>query len=244
MTVYSFFIFDRHTECIYQRRWTQVPTSDASKRESVGSTTLNAQVDVPAPAPPAPLVNGTSHPPKRTALEKRKDDAKLLFGVIFSLRGMVRRLGGPNDEFISYSTGEYKMHYYETPTSLKFCMLTDLKTGNLRVVLHQIWANLYVEYVVRNPLSPVEHAGGVGVNNELFEMGLDRFVVSICTYVMIFLTLPGCTVAGLQSGMSERLLGISSGSSDDEHSLHRLRLRKLTNVCSGTSNSFGATTSS
>ena len=184
MVVYSFFIFDRHTECVYQRRWNAV-ASDPSKRESTGSTTLNAQVDLPTAPNTGPLINGTSHVPRRTALEKRKDDAKLLFGVIFSLRGMVRRLGGPDDEFISYSTGEYKMHYYETPTSLKFCMLTDLKTGNLRVVLHQIWANLYVEYVVRNPLSPVEHTGGVGVNNELFEMGLDRFVVSARTRPLV-----------------------------------------------------------
>lgn len=186
MVVYSFFIFDRHTECIYQRRWNAI-ASDPSKRESTGSTTLNAQVDLPAPPSTAPFVNGASHHPRRTALEKRKDDAKLLFGVIFSLRGMVRRLGGPDDEFISYSTGEYKMHYYETPTSLKFCMLTDLKTGNLRVVLHQIWANLYVEYVVRNPLSPVEHTGGVGVNNELFEMGLDRFVVRLLANASLLL---------------------------------------------------------
>lgn len=61
---------------------------------------------------------------------------------------------------------------------MKFVMLTDIRTNNLRVVLHQIWVNLYVEYVVRNPLAPVEHPGGIGVNNELFEMGLDRFVVS------------------------------------------------------------------
>lgn len=83
----------------------------------------------------------------------------------------------PTLRFISYRTGDYKLHYYETPTSLKFVMLTDTKTGNLRVVLHQIWVNLYVEFVVRNPLSPVEHPKGVGVNNELFELGLDRFVV-------------------------------------------------------------------
>ena len=93
---------------------------------------------------------------------------------------MVRQLGGEDDEFISYRTGEYKLHYYETPTSMKFVMLTDTKTSdNLRVILHQIWANLYVEYVVRNPLSPIEHPGGLGVNNELFEMGLDRFVVCL-----------------------------------------------------------------
>ncbi len=30
--------------------------------------------------------------------------------------------------------------------------------------------------VVKNPLAPVEHAGGEGVKNELFELGLDQFV--------------------------------------------------------------------
>lgn len=31
--------------------------------------------------------------------------------------------------------------------------------------------------MVKNPLSPVEHPGGVGVNNELFEESLEQFVV-------------------------------------------------------------------
>ena len=56
-------------------------------------------------------------------------------------------------------------------------MITDTKTNNLRVVLHQIWANLYVEFVVKNPLSPAEHSGGIGVANELFESGLASFMV-------------------------------------------------------------------
>lgn len=30
--------------------------------------------------------------------------------------------------------------------------------------------------VVKNPLAPVEHKGGAGVNNELFELGLDQFI--------------------------------------------------------------------
>ena len=39
--------------------------------------------------------------------------------------------------------------------------------------------------VVKNPLSPVEHPGGVGVNNELFEESLEQFVVgaSICFFL-------------------------------------------------------------
>lgn len=62
-------------------------------------------------------------------------------------------------------------------------MLTDTKTSNLRLQLHQIWSMLYVEYVVKNPLSPVEHPGGLGVVNELFEASLDRFVV--CSWSLI-----------------------------------------------------------
>lgn len=31
--------------------------------------------------------------------------------------------------------------------------------------------------VVKNPLSPVEHPNGLGVNNELFEESLEQFVV-------------------------------------------------------------------
>ena len=57
-------------------------------------------------------------------------------------------------------------------------MLTDVKSGPMRIVLQQIYVNCYVEFVVKNPLSPVEHPGGIGVNNELFELSLEQFVVS------------------------------------------------------------------
>jgi trafficking protein particle complex subunit 1 len=33
--------------------------------------------------------------------------------------------------------------------------------------------------VVKNPLSPVEHPGGIGVDCETFEVGLDQFVVGL-----------------------------------------------------------------
>ncbi|KAL1302521.1 hypothetical protein AAFC00_002908 [Neodothiora populina] len=165
MSVYSFYIFDRHTECIYSKRWNQRPASanvKSTQRRSAASALSNG--DVPDVSPKA-LSN--------------EDDAKLIFGSIFSLRRMVRQLGGEDDSFLSYRTGEYKLHYFETPTNLKFAMLTDTRIGNMRTVLYQIWANLYVEYVVKNPISPVEHPGGVGVANELFDGGLESFIGSI-----------------------------------------------------------------
>jgi trafficking protein particle complex subunit 1 len=47
----------------------------------------------------------------------------------------------------------------------------------MRIALHQIYVSIYVEYVVKNPLSPVEHPGGLGVDNDLFEITLEQFVV-------------------------------------------------------------------
>ncbi|KAH7117008.1 Longin-like domain-containing protein [Dendryphion nanum] len=166
MVLYSFYIFDRHTECIYSRRWPARPVSSSTKPaptrpQSGSSITSDAVV--------APVRRGISD----------SDDEKLVFGLVFSLRNMVQKLGGEDDTFLSYRTGEYKLHYYETPTRMKFVMLTDTKQNNLRPYLHQIWANLYVEYVVKNPLSPVEHPGGVGVANEMFEKGLETFIKAV-----------------------------------------------------------------
>jgi hypothetical protein len=33
--------------------------------------------------------------------------------------------------------------------------------------------------VVKNPLAPMEHPGGVGVSNELFERGLEAFLGAV-----------------------------------------------------------------
>ena len=153
-------------ECIYSRRWTPAApaASSASSKQprppSGSSVTSNGDI---------------------TAAQRNKhaDDEKLIFGLVFSLRNMVQKLGGQDDTFLSYRTGEYKLHYYETPTRMKFVMLTDTKLNNLRPYLHQIWANLYVEYVVKNPLAPIEHPGGIGVANELFERALELFITTV-----------------------------------------------------------------
>ena len=161
-------------ECIYSKSWLPPPSHDG---------------------------------PSTTSTHTSSDDAKLIFGTVFSLRNMVQKLGGSDDAFVSFRTAHYKLHYYESPSSLRLVMLTDTATLSMRNVLHQIYINLWVEYgtyingreltrvgggkggiaqlvddrltltiVVKNPLSPVEHKGGRGVKNELFELGLDQFI--------------------------------------------------------------------
>jgi trafficking protein particle complex subunit 1 len=51
-------------------------------------------------------------------------------------------------------------------------LITDPRTDNKRIVLHQIYVSLYVEFVVKNPLRDVE--GPIGV--ETFHIALDQFV--------------------------------------------------------------------
>ncbi|EED18269.1 TRAPP complex subunit (Bet5), putative [Talaromyces stipitatus ATCC 10500] len=162
MTVYGFYIFDRHAECIYKRRWLGRPVSISSKSSL-----------------PTSQLQQSNNAGPRGSSRSADDDAKLIFGTVFSLRNMVRKLGGEDDSFISYRTSQYQLHFYETPTNIKFVMLTDLKSPSMRIALQQIYVNLYVEYVVKNPLSPVEHPGGVGVNNELFEESLEQFVTRV-----------------------------------------------------------------
>ncbi|KAI0400868.1 snare-like protein [Xylaria palmicola] len=184
--VYSLYIFDRHTECIYSKQWFQPaappPTTALPPATAGGDRPLHQQQQHEA--------NGTDAeqqpPPAAAAPRLRRnrggaggadnDAAKLVFGTVFSLRNMVRKLGGDDDAFIAFRTADYKLHYYETPTSLRFALLTEPGALSMRNVLHQIYINLWVEYVVKNPLSPVEHKGGEGVRNEMFELGLDKFI--------------------------------------------------------------------
>ncbi|KAI1144583.1 snare-like protein [Hypoxylon sp. FL0543] len=192
--VYSFYIFDRHTECIYSKKWLPRPASTNTSIPTTGASTLTSpppsrpQSQQPAPHPQQPASTTTTATittaaaaaaaaAQSPAARKRSDDdAKLIFGTVFSLRNMVRKLGGDDDAFIAYRTAHYKLHYYETPTNLRFALLTEPGALSMRNVLHQIYINLWVEYVVKNPLSPVEHKGGEGVRNEMFEMGLDKFI--------------------------------------------------------------------
>ncbi|KAI4865289.1 snare-like protein [Hypoxylon rubiginosum] len=189
MQVYSFYIFDRHTECIYSKTWFSPPPPPPSSTSLTTTTTTSPstsrpQSQQPAPHPhPHPTTTTTTTPAPAAApaavlprKSKNDDNAKLIFGTVFSLRNMVRKLGGDDDAFIAYRTAGYKLHYYETPTNLRFALLTEPGALSMRNVLHQIYINLWVEYVVKNPLSPVEHRGGDGVRNEMFEMGLDKFV--------------------------------------------------------------------
>ena len=70
-------------ECIYKKRWAPRPTSSSKP----------------------PQANGVPDVQPKTKGLSVEDDAKLVFGTIFSLRNMVRKLGGPDDKYTAPEQG-------------------------------------------------------------------------------------------------------------------------------------------
>jgi len=73
-------------------------------------------------------------------------------------------------------------------------MITDAKGDNKRVVLHQIYVSLYVEFVVKNPLRDIE--GPVGV--ETFHLALDQFVRTLA-YIPLAPCLETLLIVGISN---------------------------------------------
>lgn len=126
-------------------------TSDTRPSTAVNGVPTTAPPPPPPAAAPTPASAAATAAAAKAKSTRAQNDAKLIFGTVFSLRNMVRKLGGDDDAFISYRTGQYRMHYYETPTNLRFVLLTDTATMSMRNVLHQIYINLWVEYGMLYP---------------------------------------------------------------------------------------------
>ncbi|KAF7303193.1 TRAPP complex subunit [Mycena kentingensis (nom. inval.)] len=103
------------------------------------------------------------------------EEAKLVYGVILSLRNMVRKLSGKDEQFTSYKTSTYKLHVYETVSGYKFVMLSDPAAESLRFILRSIYVGPFLEYVVRNPLVDMDSKQH-GIDNEYFRASVDQLV--------------------------------------------------------------------
>mmetsp|Transcript_18844 Transcript_18844/g.38310 ORF Transcript_18844/g.38310 Transcript_18844/m.38310 type:complete len:147 (+) Transcript_18844:103-543(+) len=107
------------------------------------------------------------------------EEQRLIFGLLFSLKASVAQMRPPggeskpaSDALHCYSTSSYKLHYFETATSLKFLLLTDPGVPSLRECLRQVYSHIYVEFVVKNPLQ----AMGAPITCAYFVQELNKYV--------------------------------------------------------------------
>ena len=80
-----------------------------------------------------------------------------------------------NSGFHFYKTNAYKLHFYETPTNIKFIITSDPDVGDLRDALRSLYKNVFVEYVIKNPLYKLNEP----VKCELFIENLNKEVKAL-----------------------------------------------------------------
>ena len=106
----------------------------------------------------------------------REQEAKLLYGMLFSIKSFVNMLspGDFQEGFQSFRTSQYRFNLYETPTKVKFVLNTDTALTHpvVRDLLKKLHSQVYVEFVVKNPL----YQQGTPIESQLFTTELDEFV--------------------------------------------------------------------
>ncbi|KAF9928889.1 TRAPP subunit bet5 [Modicella reniformis] len=189
--IYNMYIFDRHCQCIYYQDW---------HRGHTGKNAFDASGDPLASHHSASGAGGstttttTMIDPRQGMNMSLEEEGKLVYGVVYSLRNLVKKLGKSNQEgFIAYKTSHYKLHFFETLTGLKFIINSDPGVESLQSALRQIYTQFYVEHVVKNPLANANMRGGSGSGNsgtinpetmgaEGFRSAVDRFARSLTMF--------------------------------------------------------------
>lgn len=120
-----------------------------------------------------------------------------MYGMLFSIKSFVNKISpiDPKEGFLYYKTNKYALHYLETPSGLKydiqihccnffntrmcffyqtsrFVINTDPAAMDVKKVLQDYYAKVWVEYVVQNPL----WIPGTPVTSELFKLKTDEFI--------------------------------------------------------------------
>jgi len=107
-------------------------------------------------------------------------DQKNTFGLLFALKNFCQKLSPtqPGGIVKNYSTDVYSLHYFESLTGLRFVLLTSRGSGDLSGVLRDIYLNVYVDTVIRNPL----YVPGKSIQSQLFLSKLDSSIKALACF--------------------------------------------------------------
>lgn len=97
-----------------------------------------------------------------------------MYGMLYSLKSFCARMSpiDSKEGFSHYRTSKYALHLFETPSNINFVLNTDNSSTGVRELLQQLYAKVYVEYAVRNPL----WEPGTPITSDLFKVKLDEFI--------------------------------------------------------------------
>ncbi|KAL6452767.1 BET5 Trafficking protein particle complex subunit BET5 [Candida maltosa Xu316] len=156
MTIHSFFIFDRHCNCIYNREYGHTPSS---------SDTIPGQINKNNDSNSSKLLFGILYSLK-TISNKLVDESSI-------------------NQLKSFNLGQFKIHFYESLSNFKFILITNVEVEELSSVLFQLYSEYFIKYVVENGLSPVEFSetGEYSkINNGRFIEETDKYLQSLSIF--------------------------------------------------------------
>jgi len=126
--------------------------------------------------------------PRARANAGSSDDAKMMYGLLFSLNAFAQKVDptappvAPGSRppprrvgFRSFRTSTYKLHFYEVPSGVQFALLTDPGAPDLREALRHVHAACYVDLVAKSPL----HTPGRPFVSEAFDVAVTRYLRSV-----------------------------------------------------------------
>lgn len=75
-------------------------------------------------------------------------------------------------------TNAYTLHHYETASGLRFVINTDNSISDLRAPLRHLYANVWVEHIIKNP----QYRPGIHARppvTSAFEQKVEEYVTSL-----------------------------------------------------------------
>mmetsp|Transcript_13791 Transcript_13791/g.20313 ORF Transcript_13791/g.20313 Transcript_13791/m.20313 type:complete len:149 (-) Transcript_13791:467-913(-) len=116
--------------------------------------------------------------PLNTLAHDAEEDKRLMFGMLFSLKEVVTKMSSvtSSEGLHCMRTSAYNLHLFHTRSGLRFVLNTSGGTNaqELRAALRSIYADIFVECVVKHPLyRPLQ---GGPVTSKLFEQRLEDYL--------------------------------------------------------------------
>lgn len=158
MTIYSFFIFDRHCNCIYNREYTHTASSN---------DTLSGQINKSNDSNSSKLLFGILYSLKTISNKLANDEETEM------------------NELKSFTIGSFKVHFWESLSRFKFVIVTNGEVSQLSDVLFELYLNYFIKYVVKNGLMPVEFTAEgeySKINNGKFIEETDNYLQSLSIF--------------------------------------------------------------
>jgi len=92
---------------------------------------------------------------QKTVPVNKNEEAKLLYGMVLSLKSFVSKLSPSADNrsnFKNFLTNTYKATLFETVTGMRIIMTSDRAAAGIYELLRQIYAEAVVPYVLKTSL--------------------------------------------------------------------------------------------